>query len=120
MKIDFQAGTYLVTAQYKNFLVANKIIVKLTVIPLTQFGAKKLSKTFKFKVKLLNNKGKILKNKKVKVKFNKKTYAAKTNKKGIATFTLKTPLKNGKFNVVSSYGKAKATSQFIKYSVRIR
>lgn len=118
LKIDFQAGSYLVTAQYKDFLVANKIIVKQTLIPLTQFGAKKLSKTFKYKVKLLNNKGKILKNKNVKVKFNKKTYTAKTNNKGIATFTLKTPSTTGKFNVVASYGKAKATSQLIRYVVR--
>ena len=118
LKINFQPGSYLVTAQYKDFLVVNKVIVKPTLIPLTQFGAKKLSKTFKFKVKLLDNKGKISKNKKVKVKFNKKTYTAKTNKKGIATFTLKTPLKTGKFNVVASYGKAKATAQLIRYAVR--
>jgi uncharacterized protein YaiI (UPF0178 family) len=85
---------------------------------LTQFGAKKISKTFKYKVKLLNNNGKVFKNKKVKVKFNKKNYFAKTNKKGIATFTLKTPLKTGKFNVVASYGKAKATAQFYRYAVR--
>lgn len=118
LKISFQPGTYLVTATYKNFVVANKIIVKPTIIPLTQFGAKKLSKTFKYKVKLLNNKGKILKYKKVKVKFNKKTYTAKTDKKGIATFTLKTPLKTGKYNVVSTYGKAKATAQFTRYVIR--
>ena len=109
----------MVTAQYKDFMVINKVIVKPTLIPLTQFGAKKLSKTFKFKVKLLDNKGKVSKNKKVKVKFNKKTYTAKTNKKGIATFTLKTPLKSGKFNVVASYGKAKATAQLIRYYYRV-
>lgn len=118
LKISFQPGSYLVTAQYKDFYVANKIIVKPTLIPLTQFGSKKLSKTFKYKVKLLNNKGKILKNKKIKVKFNKKNYFAKTNKKGIATFTLKTPLKTGKFNIVSSYGKAKATAQLYRYYIR--
>lgn len=117
LKLAFQPGTYLVTAQYGSFLVANKVIIKPTLIPLTQFGAKKLSKTFKYKVKLLNNKGKILKNKKIKVKFNKKTYIAKTNKKGIATFTLKTPTKAGKFNVVSTYGKAKATAQLIRYRI---
>lgn len=118
LKVSFQPGPYLITATYKNFMVANKIIVKPTIIPLTQFGAKKLSKTFKYRVKLLDNKGKILKYKKVKVKFNKKTYTAKTDKKGIATFTLKTPLKTGKYNVVSSYGKAKATAQFTRYVIR--
>ena len=33
--------------------------------------------------------GKYLKNKKVTLKFNKKTFKVKTNKKGIATFTIK-------------------------------
>lgn len=117
LKINFQPGTYLVTAQYNDFIVANKIIVKPTLIHLTHFGSKILKKTFKFKVKLLNNKGKVLKNKKIKTKFNKKTYFAKTNKKGIATFTLKTPKKTGKYNIVSSYGKAKATSQLTRFRV---
>jgi len=117
LKLNFQPGAYLISATYKNFFVANKVIVKPTLIPLTQFGAKKLSKTFKYKVKLLNNKGKILKNKYVKVKFDKKSYSAKTDKKGIATFTLKTPSKAGKFNVVASYGAAKATAQLVRYYV---
>lgn len=118
LKINFQPGSYLVTAQYGYYIVANKIIVKPTLIPLTQFGAKKISKTFKYKVKLLNNKGKVLKNKKVKVKFNKKNYFAKTNKKGIATFTIKTPVKTGNYKLVSSFGKAKATSLFQRYLIR--
>ena len=118
LKINFQPGSYLVTAQYGNFIVANKIIVKPTLIPLTQFGAKKIGKTFKFKVKLLNSKGKLFKNKKVKVNFNKKNYFAKTNQKGIATFTLKTPTKAGNYKLVSSYGKAKVTSLFQRYYIR--
>ena len=81
-------------------------------------GEGKIGKTFKFKVKLLNNKGKAFKNKKVKVKFNKKNYLAKTNKKGIATFTLKTPTKMGSYKLVSSYGKAKVTSLFQRYYIR--
>lgn len=93
LKITFQPGNYLITATYKDYIVANKVLVKPTLIHLTQFGTKALKKSFKFKVKLLNNNGKILKNKKIKVKFNKKTYTAKTNKKGIATFSLKTPVK---------------------------
>lgn len=118
LKINFQPGSYLVTAQYKDYMVANKIIVKPTVIPLTQFGSKQLGKTFKYKVKLLNNKGKLFKNKNIKVKFNKKTYVSKTNKKGIATFTLKTPSNPGLYNIVSSYGKAKATAQLYRYVIR--
>ena len=49
-------------------------------------------------LKKVNNK--YLKNKKVTLKFNKKTFKAKTNKKGIVTFTIKknvyNKLKTGK------------------------
>ena len=43
------------------------------------------------------------KGKKITFKFNKKTYKAKTNKKGVATVSIKN-LKIGKFTITSSYG----------------
>lgn len=111
LKIKFQPGAYYVIAKYKNFMAINKIIVKPVLIQLTKFGSKPLKSTFKFKVKLLTSKGKAFKNKRVKTKFNKKLYKAKTNKRGIATFTFKTPKKAGKYPIVSMYGKAKASSR---------
>ena len=79
---------------------------------LTSFKNKAAKKSIKFKVKFL---GKNKKNKKIKVKFNKKTYKAKTNKKGIAVFKLKTPKKLGSYKIVVSYKKSKITATYAKY-----
>ena len=71
----------------------------------------KKSKTFKYTVKLLNKNGKILKYKYVKVKFKGKTFKAKTNSKGIATFKLKSYSKVGKFTLTATYGSAKISKK---------
>lgn len=112
LKIDAKPGIYGISAKYKDFAVANLVYVKQVLKPITKFSNKHLGSTFKYKVKLL---GKNNKNKKITVKFNKKTYTAKTNKKGIAIFTLKTPKKTGKYNVVTCYKKTKVTSIFGRY-----
>ena len=52
----------------------------------------------------MNTKGKILKGKKISFKIKNKTYKAKTNKKGVATATIKNLKKPGKFTITSSYG----------------
>ena len=57
----------------------------------------------KFSAKLVDKKGKALKNKKVTFKVKGKKYKAKTNKKGVATVTIK-KLKVGKYKISSSYG----------------
>ena len=116
LKINFKAGTYSVVAKYGDFGVVNSITVKPTLIHLTKVHSIG-KKTFKFKIKLLNNKGKVLKNKKIKVKFNKKTYKAKTNKKGIAVFKIKAPKKTGYFKLVSKYKKATASTLLQQYRV---
>ena len=64
---------------------------------------KKKAKKIKFSAKLVDKNGKILKNKKITFKIKGKKYKAKTNKKGIATVTLK-KLKAGKYTITSSYG----------------
>lgn len=112
LKITAKPGIYAITAQYRDYVVANLLYVKQVLNPITTFSGKALKSTFKYKVKFL---GKNNKNKKITVKFNKKTYKAKTNKKGIATFTLKTPKKVGYYNVVTSYKNTKVTSVFGKY-----
>ena len=111
LKIDnsFNPKTYTVTATYKGYKVSNKVTVKPTLV-CKNMNVKK-SKTFKYTVKLLNNKGKILKGKYVKVKFKGKTYNAKTNSKGIATFKIKVNSKLGKFTITSSYGSAKISKK---------
>ena len=112
LKITEQPGFYYISATYKDFIVYNKGLVKQVLKQLTSFKGKSLSSTFKYKVKFL---GKNKKNKKIKVKFNKKTYKAKTNKKGIATFTLKTPKKSGGYRITAYYKKAKVSSIFSSY-----
>ena len=91
--------------------MANAVVVKHVLKPAT-FNSRIVKPTIKYKVKFL---GKNKKNKLIKVKFNKKTYKAKTNKKGIAKFTLKTPKKLGKYKVVVSYKKSKHYLQYTKY-----
>lgn len=112
LKIPSTPGSYAIGAKYKDYVVANTLLVKPVLKPLTSFSGKKVKKTIKYKVKLL---GKNHKNKKITVKFNKKTYKAKTNKKGVATFIFKTPKKVGFYKVVTSYKKTKITSVYTKY-----
>lgn len=109
LKISAKAKTYTITSTYKSFKVSNKIVIKPTLI--TKDLTVKKSKTFKFYVKLLNSKGKILKNKKIVVKFKGKTYNAKTNNKGVATFKIKVNAVKGKFTITASYGSLKNTNK---------
>lgn len=105
LKISVNPKTYTITAKYQGYKVSNKVVVKPTLVLSTKTVKK--SKTFKYTVKLLNSKGKILKYKKVTVKFRGKTYTAKTNYKGIATFYVKSLSKTGKYSLTASYGSAK-------------
>ena len=114
LKITSNPGLYQIGVKYKDYLVVNALYVKQVLKPLTSFKNKQVKPTIKFKVKFL---GKNKKNKRILVKFNKKTYKAKTNKKGIATFNLKTPKNIGKYNIVVSYKKDKATLTYTKYHI---
>ena len=60
-------------------------------------------KTKKYTITLKDNKNKVLKNKKVTLKVNGKTYTAKTNSKGVATFKLNKLTKKGKFTAAITY-----------------
>lgn len=105
LKINLKNGKYSVTATYKGYSVSNKITVKQVLI------AKKITvkkgKKIKYQAKLLNNKGKALKGKKITFKIKGKKYTAKTNSKGFATVTIKLKFKVGSYNVYCTYGKSK-------------
>ena len=60
-------------------------------------------KTKTFTVTLVNNKGAALKNTTVILKVNGRTYSAKTNSKGVATFKLTKLTKTGTYTAVISY-----------------
>lgn len=110
LKITLTPGFYYISAAYKDFIVANAVVVKHVLKPAT-FNGRVLKPTIKYKVKFL---GKNKKNKLIKIKFNKKTYKAKTNKRGIAKFTLKTPKKSGRYKVVVSYKKSKHNLEYYR------
>lgn len=112
-KISQKPGKYTITAEYKGFKVSNKITVKSTII--TKNIAVKKGKTIKFTAKLVNKNGKILKNKKITLKFKGKTYKVKTNKKGKAILKITKKYKKGKYTIKTSYGKLQ-----IKNKIRIK
>lgn len=85
------------------------------------------AKTFKVKAKvkkltvtLKDNKGKVLKNTKLRLKLAKKTYTVKTNKKGVATFKVKLS-KKGKYTGTIKFSGSKyfkALSKKVKITVK--
>ena len=58
---------------------------------------KRTVKTKKYSITLKTNKNKVMNGIKVTLKVNKKTYSAKTNKKGVATFKITKLAKKGKY-----------------------
>ena len=64
---------------------------------------KQKAKVKKYTVTLKNNVGKVLKSKKLTLKVKGKTYKAKTNKKGKATFKIKNLKKKGKYTAVIKF-----------------
>ena len=101
-KITLTPGTYTIKATYNGIVKSNKVVVKKVLS--AKNISKKKSKTIKFSAKLSKG-SKVLKNKKVKFKIKGKTYTAKTNKKGIATVSVKN-LKVGKYTIYTYYGKS--------------
>lgn len=100
---DIKVGTYAIKATCNGLSISKKIVVKPLLI--TKNLSKKKAKTIKYTAKLVNNKGKVVSGKKITFKLSGKTYTAKTNKKGIATVSLKN-LKVGKHKITTSYGKS--------------
>lgn len=64
---------------------------------------KKSVKTKKYTITLKTNQNKVMKNTKVTIKVNKKTYSAKTNSKGVATFKITKLTKKGTFKSIITY-----------------
>ena len=97
---------YTITSNYLDVTIKNKITVKSIVVA-KNLKVKKTAKKLKIKVSLKKVDNKYLKGKQVSLKFNGKTYKAKTNKKGVATFTIKNnvikKLKVGKYTYKVTY-----------------
>jgi predicted outer membrane repeat protein len=103
LKLDLKPKTYTITAIYRGVSVLNKIVVKH--ILKAKNISKKKAKKIKFSVALKSSKGKALSGKKIVFKIKGKKYSAKTNKRGMATVTLKN-LKIGKYRITSTYLKS--------------
>ena len=99
-KITFNANT-----NYAKTTKSVKVTVKKATPKLSAKAKtfKKSVKTKKYSVILKTNKNKVMKNVKLILKVNKKTYTAKTNKKGVATFKIIKLTKKGKFAAVVKF-----------------
>ena len=88
-----------------SFLIEQDSMVKKITTAITAKAKtfKYEDKTKKYTITLKNNEGKVMKKAKVTLKVNGKTYTAKTNSKGVATFKLKKLTKKGKYNAVITY-----------------
>ncbi|WP_405305551.1 Ig-like domain repeat protein [Methanobrevibacter sp.] len=97
--------TFAGNTNYAKSTTTAKVTVKKATPKLTanKKTFKKSVKTKKYTVTLKDNQNKAMKNIKVTIKVNKKTYTAKTNAKGKATFKIKKLTKKGKYNVAVTY-----------------
>ena len=115
LKTKVKPKAYAITAECHGFKVSNKVTVK-NIISAKDKKVKKSKKVNKVKVSLKKVNGKYLKGEVLKIKFNKKTYKVKTNKKGKATWKVKkSMLKNlkigKKYKYKVTYGKDVATKK---------
>ena len=106
---------YAITATYKGVTVKNMVKVN-SIIQASNKNVKKSKKVTKVLVSLKKVNGKYINAKKLKIKFEGKTYTVKTNKKGVATWNVKKSmlkkLKVGKkYNYVVTYGKDTVTKK---------
>ena len=113
-KISYGGDNNHVESNSYGVVVVKKITSKLTAKAKT-FKVK--TKTKKYSVILKTNKNKAIKNTKVYLKVNGKTYAAKTNKKGKATFKITKLTKKGKFAAVVTY---KGNAYYNKVSKKVK
>jgi hypothetical protein len=96
----FAGNDRFASASAVSKLKVSKASVKLTAVK-KSFKVK--VKTKSYTVTLKTNKNKVMKKVKITLKVNGKTYTAKTNSKGKATFKITNLIKKGKFKAVVKY-----------------
>lgn len=111
--INLVAGKYSISATYKGYTVTNKVTVKQ--ILKSKDVSVKVKKPITIQATLKYSNGKAIANKKITFKFKGKTYAAKTNSKGIAKITIKNTYKKGKYVIAIKY-----VNQQIKQTITIK
>lgn len=115
---NLKPGTHYIVSEYGSTLVKNIITVKKATPKLTAKNRafKVKTKIKKYSVILKTNENKVLKNTKVVIKVKGKTYSAKTNSKGKATFKITKLTKVGKF---SATVKSAATACYKSVSKKV-
>lgn len=115
--IKFAGDSAYTASTVKPKVVVNKAKVKIAAKAKT-FKVK--AKTKKVTATLKNNKGKVMKKVKLTLKIGKKTYTAKTNAKGVATFKVKLTKKGKYTGTVKFAGNKyfKALSKKVKITVK--
>ena len=117
-KITFNGNTNYAESSKDVTITVKKATPKLTA---KNKKFKKSKKTKKYSVTLKDNTGKAIKKVKLTLKVKGKTYKAKTNSKGKATFKIKNLKKKGNFKAVIKYGGNsfyKAVSKKVKIKVK--
>ena len=110
LSIKLKVKQYIISAEFNGTKVFNKITVKPVLT--TKIASNKKNKKTKLIAKLVNTKGKPVKGKKITFKIKNKTYKAKTNKKGIASVSIKLKLKKGNYKLRVISGKSKIVNKF--------
>ena len=113
--INNKAGTYKTTVKFSatGYETASKSVTVKVLKPKISISSKTVKKGKSVSLTFKDANGKIIKNKKVTVKVNGKTYTKTTNSKGVVSVTIN--LKAGKYKVIggfapkSIYGKATQT-----------
>ena len=109
--ISFAGDSYYNKSSAKATVVVKKATPKLTA---SAKAFKVKVKTKKYTITLKNNKGAVMKSTKVTLKVNGKTYSAKTNSKGVATFKITNLKKKGTFTAVVTYAGSKYYNKVTK------
>lgn len=111
--------TFAGNALYAKSTKSVKVTVKKATPKLTanKKTFKKSLKVKKYTVTLKDNRGKAMKNAKVILKIKKKTFTAKVNKNGKATFKITKFKKKGKFTATVTY---KGSSLYNKLSKKVK
>ena len=119
-KVAPKKAKYTITMKYNDISLSKKIKVNSIVVA-KNLKVKKSVKALKIKVKLKKVAKKVQKGKRITLEFKGKKYKAKTNKKGVATFTIKNKvykkLKTNKkytYRVIYGKDKVKKTIKFKK------
>jgi hypothetical protein len=115
-EISFEGNEKYAPSTKTEYVLVKKATPKLTAAKKT---FKKSTKTKKYTVTLKTNQNKVMKKVWVTLKVNKKTYKAKTNSNGKATFKITNLKKKGTFKATVTYGGNKYYNAVTKKNVKI-